>query len=60
MKKTKILAIDVDKSIIDYLNNDFEVFEGSMGSKIDVSKKSAKREDTKLLLNYKFPENIQE
>ena len=60
MKKTKILAIDVDKSIIDYLNNDFEVFEGTMGSKIDVSKKSAKREDTKLLLNYKFPENIQE
>ena len=37
IKKTKICAIDLEEDILSFLKKDFEVFEGTMGAKIDTS-----------------------
>lgn len=60
MKKTKICTLDVEQSIINFLNNDFDVFKGSMGQKIDVSINANRRNESRLLLNYCFPDNLHE
>lgn len=61
IKKIKICAIDLENDILSFLKKDFEVFEGTMGAKIDTSKRIKDRYDSvKLLPNYDFPINIQE
>lgn len=61
IKKTKICAIDLEDDILSFLKKDFEVFEGTMGAKIDTSQRIQNRYDSViLLLNYDFPANIQE
>ena len=61
IKKTKICAIDLEDDILSFLKKDFEVFEGTMGAKIDTSQRIQNRYDSvRLLLNYDFPVNIQE
>ncbi|NLI36691.1 MAG: hypothetical protein GX416_09305 [Bacteroidales bacterium] len=60
MKSTNICTLDVEQSIIDYLKKDFDVFEGTMGKKIDVSKETSNHDTVQLLLNSVLPENIQE
>lgn len=61
IKKTKICAIDLEEDILSFLKKDFEVFEGTMGAKIDTSQRIQNHYDSvRLLLNYDFPANIQE
>lgn len=61
IKKTKICAIDLEDDILSFLKKDFEVFEGTMGAKIDTSKRIKRDYDSiNLLLNYNFPTNLQE
>lgn len=61
IKKTKICAIDLEDDILSFLKKDFDVFEGTMGAKIDISQRIQNRYDSvRLLLNYDFPANIQE
>ena len=58
MKRTKVCTLDVEQSIIDFLKDDFDIFEGSMGQKIDVSINAQRRKDSNILLNNAFPENL--
>lgn len=60
IKKTKICAIDLEDDILSFLKKDFEVFEGTMGAKIDTSQRNNRYDSVKLLPNYDFPANIQE
>ena len=61
IKKTKICAIDLEGNILSFLKKDFEVFDGTMGAKIDTSKRIKRDYDSvNLLLNYNFPTNLQE
>jgi len=61
IKKTKICAIDLEDDILSFLKKDFEVFEGTMGAKIDTSQRIQNRYDSvRLLPNCDFPANIQE
>ena len=61
IKKTKICAIDLEDDILSFLKKDFEVFEGTMGAKIDISQRIQNHYDSvRLLLNSDFPANIQE
>ena len=61
IKKTKICAIDLEDDILSFLKKDFDVFGGTMGAKINTSKRIKNRCDSvNLLLNYDFPINIQE
>lgn len=56
--KTKICCLDLDKDCSDYLNERFDVYDGSLGKPIDVSGKNYR--GLNLLLNYKLPQNIHE
>ena len=47
-----------DKDCSDYLNERFDVYDGSLGKPIDVSGKNYR--GLNLLLNYKLPQNIHE
>ena len=59
--KTKICCLDVDKSIIDFLSIDFDVFDGSLGKKVQTNNESSARKYSKqLLLNYDLPDNLHE
>ena len=61
IKKTKICAIDLEDDILSFLKKDFEVFEGTMGAKIDTSQRIQNRYDSvRLLPNCDFLANIQE
>ena len=57
-KKTKICCLDLDVDCIEYLKSRFDVYEGSLGTKIDVS--DNKNHSLRLLLNYDLPSNLQE
>ena len=57
-KKTKICCLDLDVDCIEYLKSRFDVYEGSLGTKIDVS--DNKNHSLKLLLNNDLPSNLQE
>lgn len=57
-KKTKICCLDLDVDCIEYLRSRFDVYEGSLGKKIDVS--DNEYHSLKLLLNYDLPSNLQE
>ncbi|NLK53128.1 MAG: hypothetical protein GX295_11915 [Syntrophomonadaceae bacterium] len=54
--KTKILCLDVDKKIIDFLSKNFDVYNGSLGTKVNVEGV----ESQNLLLNFDLPANIHE
>lgn len=57
-RKTKICCFDVDQEIIDWLTPEFDVFNGSLGSKIQLSKWTGSHVD--LLANYVMPSNLHE
>lgn len=56
--RTKICCFDLEKDIIDYLNKEFDVYNGSLGCPVNVVGKN--QHGLNLLLNYDFPENMQE
>lgn len=58
MRKTKICCLDVSQNIIDYLSNDFDVYNGSLGKKVDVSYSYDLTKQ--LLLNHDLPKNLHE
>ena len=58
-EKTKVCAIDLSHDLIEYLQQKFEVFDGSLGKKVKVA--YGKYDDScRLLLNYILPDNIHE
>jgi len=57
--KTKICCFDVDKRVIDFLSEDFDVYNGSLGKKIKVNN-IERRDKAFLLLNHDIPSNIHE
>jgi len=57
-RKTKICCFDVDQEIIDWLTQEFDVFKGSLGSKIQIPKGTGSR--VNLLANYEIPSNLHE
>ena len=56
MGKTKICCLDVSNEIIDYLSTDFDVYDGSLGKRINIPELGGIR----LLLNNNFPDNLHE
>ena len=59
-KKTKVCCLDVDKNIIDYLHDDFDVYEGSFGKIVNLENCFNYSSRELLLLNHDFPNNIHE
>lgn len=59
-KKTKVCCLDVDKNIIDYLRQEFDVYEGSFGKNVNLENCYKYSNRKLLLLNYIFPENMHE
>ena len=57
-KNTKICCLDLDKDCLNFLNERFDVFDGSLGRPIDVSR--INYNGLNLLLNYELPRNIHE
>lgn len=57
-KKTKICCLDLDKDCLNLLKDRFDVYDGSLGKPIDVSRKN--HCGLNLLLNYELPQNIHE
>lgn len=60
MNKTKICCLNIEKTICTELSKTFDVYNGSLGSIIDVASSNNQAGYTYLLLNYNFPENIHE
>lgn len=60
MNKTKICCLNIEKTICTELSKTFDVYNGSLGDIIDVSKSNNQGGYTYLLLNYNFPKNIHE
>ena len=57
--KTKICCLDVDKTIVEYLSKDFEVYDGSLGKKVRLNLHGV-RDYKRLLLNCNIPDNLHE
>lgn len=57
-KKTKICCLDLDKDLLDFLDDRFDVYNGSIGKRIDVAGKNLR--ELHLLPNFDIPSNIQE
>lgn len=60
MNKTKICCLNIEQEICDELSENFDVYNGSLGTIVDVRKSNSKFSTTNLLLNYDFPKNIHE
>lgn len=58
MKKTKICCFDISNDIIDYLSENFEVYNGSLGKKVEI--KYGYVGVQYLLANYDIPDNLHE
>lgn len=58
MKKTKICCFDISRDIIDYLSENFEVYDGSLGKKVEI--KYDYDGIQYLLANYNIPDNLHE
>ena len=58
--KTKICCFDVQEDIVDYLNTEFDVYDGSYGVNVNIQNEIAKGRVVPLLVNYDFPENLHE
>jgi hypothetical protein len=58
--KTKICCLDVDESIIKFLSRDFDVYNGSLGKKIEIGNCGYGNDPKHLLLNYNLPNNLHE
>lgn len=57
-EKTKICCFDVDKNSVKYLKEEHEVFEGTLGKKINMPSKRSCSEH--VLPNYHFPKGMHE
>ncbi|MPM05507.1 hypothetical protein SDC9_51797 [bioreactor metagenome] len=57
MERTKICCLDVSQDIVDFLSIDHDVYNGSLGKKVNVGIKLGTKN---LLLNYDFPKNLHE
>lgn len=60
MNKTKICCLNIEQEICDDLSKTFEVYNGSLGKLVDVKEQNHRHNDTRLLLNLDFPENVHE
>ena len=58
--KTKICCFDVQKDIIDYLNTEFDVYDGSYGVNVNIQNETSKHRTVPLIINYDFPDNLHE
>lgn len=58
MKKTKICCFDISSDIIDYLSENFDVYDGSLGKKIEI--KYNYNNNQYLLANHDIPDNLHE
>lgn len=58
MKRTKICCFDISRDIIDYLSENFEVYDGSLGKKVEI--KYGYNGVQYLLANYDIPDNLHE
>lgn len=58
MKKTKICCFDISSDIIDYLSENFDVYDGSLGKKVEI--KYSCNHIQYLLANYDIPDNLHE
>lgn len=58
MKRTKICCFDISNDIIDYLSENFEVYNGSLGEKVEI--KYNYKNKQYLLANYNIPDNLHE
>lgn len=58
--KTKICCFDVQQDIVDYLRDEFDVYDGSYGVNVNIQNEINKGRAVPLLVNYDFPENLHE
>ena len=58
-EKTKVCALNLCDDVLEYLKEKFDVYEGTLGKKVDVSKANI-HNCAYLLFNGNFPDNIQE
>lgn len=56
--RTKICCLDLDDNLINILSDKFDIYNGSLGTPIDVTR--INKNGLKLLLNYDLPDNLQE
>lgn len=57
--RTKVCALDLNKDLVEYLQQRFEVFEGSLGRKV-LAEYRKNNDSCRFLLNYNLPNNIHE
>lgn len=60
IEKTKICGLNLSQDLLDFLKDRFDVFEGTLGTRVDVSKVVSRNEYALLLWNGVLPSNIQE
>lgn len=58
-EKTKVCALDLDKDIIDYLKEHFDVYDGSLGKRVKAVYENHNN-SCRFLLNYDIPQNVHE
>lgn len=58
-EKTKVCAVDLSQDLIEYLQQSFEVFEGSLGKKVKAAYEKY-GDSCRFLLNYSLPDNLHE
>jgi len=56
--RTKICCLDLDDDLINLLSDRFDIYNGSLGTPVNVAK--INKHGLRLLLNYDLPDNIQE
>lgn len=57
--RTKVCTLDLNKDLVDYLQQRFEVFEGSLGKKV-LATYGINNNSCRFLPNYNLPDNIHE
>lgn len=58
--KTKICCLNMEDEVCEFLSNNFDVYNGSLGGLVDVSKHLSKYNTVYLLPNNNFPKNLHE
>ena len=58
--KTKICCFDVQQDIVDYLRDEFDVYDGSYGVNVNIQNETSKHRKVPLLINCDFPDNLHE
>lgn len=58
--KTKICCFDVQQDIVDYLRDEFDVYDGSYGVNVNIQNEISSGGPVPLHMNHDFPENLHE